>query len=203
MTAAQDTMRAAAEHRVFGQVFTAGRLPEQLEREAAARFGELWELHPAQFYEMKQPFTGTSVPVPRWQQAYGRDYRYSGNVNRALPIPELLQPFLAWARAAIDARLNGLLVNWYDAALAHRIGAHRDSIAGLVEGAPIVTVSIGAGRAFRLWPAKGKGFVDFEAVHGSVFVLPWETNRTVKHGVPHRAGDSGRRISVTARAFQD
>ena len=193
--------RPLAERTVFGEfAFLTAHLPDALARDAEARFEELWALHPAEFYQMRQPGTGATIPVPRWQQAYGRDYRYSGNVNRAMPVPSILAPFLAWTQAAIDPRLNGYLLNWYDAGLAHRIGAHRDSITGLVEGAPIVTISLGAARVFRLW-AKDKGHVDFEAAHGSVFVLPWETNRSVKHGVPRRASDTGRRISITLRAF--
>jgi alkylated DNA repair dioxygenase AlkB len=190
------------EHRLFGRYpFHTTRLPQPLAREAETRFEALWALHPAEFYEMRQPGTGATIPVPRWQQAYGHDYRYSGNVNRALPVPAILEPYLSWAQAAIDARLNGYLLNWYDAALSHRIGAHRDSTAGLVEGSPIVTISLGAARVFRLWSAQDKGHVDFEAAHGSVFMLPWETNKGVKHGVPHRASDTGRRISITLRAF--
>ena len=190
------------EHDVFGYPFVTCRLPVELVRQGRERFEELWNLHPAEFYEMRQPGTGKTIPVPRWQQAYGRDYRYSGNVNRALPVPPILAPYLGWVRGAFDARLNGLLLNWYDAALEHRIGPHRDSTIGLVEGTPIVTISLGARRSFRLRPAKGKGFVDFDATHGTVFVLPWETNRQVKHSVPHRAADAGRRISITARAFE-
>jgi hypothetical protein len=110
------------EHRVFGQfLFLTTRLPEPLAQEADARFEELWTLHPAEFYEMRQPGTGATIPVPRWQQAYGRDYRYSGNVNRALPTPAIVEPFLAWAQSTLDARLNGFRLNWYDAGLAHRI----------------------------------------------------------------------------------
>jgi alkylated DNA repair dioxygenase AlkB len=192
------------EHRVFGDfAFLTAHLPDALARDAEARFEELWALHPAEFYEMRQPGTGATIPVPRWQQAYGRDYRYSGNVNRALPVPPILAPYRTWAQADIDARLNGYLLNWYDAGLSHRIGAHRDSTAGLVEGAPIVTISLGAPRIFRLWSARDKAHIDFEAAHGSVFVLPWETNKGVKHGVPHRASDTGRRISITLRAFSD
>jgi alkylated DNA repair dioxygenase AlkB len=189
-------------HDVFGCAFLTCRLPVELDREARARFEELWALHPTEFYEMRQPGTAKTIPVPRWQQAYGQDYRYSGNVNRALPIPPILEPYLAWVRGAFDARLNGLLLNWYDADLEHRIGPHRDSTMGLVDGTPIVTISLGATRVFWLSPAKGKGFVDFEAAHGAVFVLPSETNRHVKHAVPHRARDVGRRISITARAFE-
>jgi alkylated DNA repair dioxygenase AlkB len=203
MTAMAFGRQDIVEHRVFEWAFFVSGLREKLARESLERFGELWELHPAEFYEMKQPFTGKSIPVPRWQQAYGRDYRYSGNVNRALPISPLLGPYLAWAREQFDERLNGLLLNWYDAEREHRIGPHRDSTVGLVQGAPIVTISLGASRMFRLWPTKGKGFVDFDAAHGTVFVLPWETNLSVKHGVPHRARDEGRRISITARAFEN
>jgi alkylated DNA repair dioxygenase AlkB len=120
-------------------------------------------------------------------------------------VPAILEPYLAWARATLNARLNGLLLNWYDARLAHRIGAHRDSTAGLVEGSAIVTISLGAARVFRLWPAQkppaDRGHVDFAATHAAVFVLPWDTNKAVKHGVPHRASDTGRRISITLRAF--
>jgi alkylated DNA repair dioxygenase AlkB len=189
------------EHTVFGQSFLVGRLPAGMARDACVHFPDLWNLHPAEIFATRQPFTGKRVPVPRWQQAYGRDYRYSGTTNRALPVPVLLEPFLAWVQSAFEPRLNGLLVNWYDADLMHRIGPHRDSIADRVEGTPIVTISLGAYRVFRLRPTTGKGWQDFEATHGTVFVVPWQTNHHLKHEVPHRASDTGRRISITARAF--
>ncbi len=191
------------EHRIAGRLsLFAARLPVELGRAGEARFAELWALHPERFHTITQPFTGRTIPLPRWQQAYGRDYRYTGSVNRALPVPAPLGPYLDWARRRLDARLNGLLLNWYEADLRHYIGPHRDSIAGLVEGAPIVTISLGATRLFRLRP-KGGASVDLPATHGSVFILPWETNLGAKHAVPHRADDTGRRISITLRAFVD
>jgi alkylated DNA repair dioxygenase AlkB len=141
------------------------------------------------------------VPIPRWQQAYGRDYHFSGTVNQALPVPEILAPFLVWVGEAIDAQLNGLLLNWYAAEKGHYIGAHRDSRQGLVPGSPIVTISLGDTRTFRLRVPKEKGFIDFEASHGAVFVMPWQTNLSVKHEVPRTSSATGRRISITARAF--
>jgi alkylated DNA repair dioxygenase AlkB len=202
MTTVLSTITCAVQHVVFDRyAFLTSCLPVALDCNAHRVFEELWALHPAEFYEMRQPGTSKMIPVPRLQQAYGHDYRYSGNVNRALPIAPILAPFLTWAQATFDGRLNGLLLNWYDAELAHRIGPHRDSTSGLVEGSHIVTISLGATRVFRLSPGKGKGFVDFEAEHGTVFVLPWETNLHVKHSVPHRACDIGRRISITLRAF--
>jgi alkylated DNA repair dioxygenase AlkB len=183
--------------------FCVGQIPPEL-RLDAARFDELWAIHPPDFHEIKMH--GKLVKTPRWQQAYGADYHYTGTTNRALPVPALLEPVHAWARAQIDERLNGLLLNWYDAEHAQYIGKHRDSIANMVTGAPIVTMSFGAERVFRLRPWRKDvpaEIRDFAATDGSVFVMPWETNRSWTHEVPHNARSEGRRISITLRAFVD
>jgi alkylated DNA repair dioxygenase AlkB len=178
--------------------FYSGHLPDGL-RCDAERFELLWRLHPEEFHEIQM--VGRPVKTPRWQQAYGRDYHYTRQTNRAMPVDPLLAPLLDWVRAAIDPRLNGLLVNWYDGEQGHYIGPHRDSPTDLVVGAPIVTISFGEERTFRLRPYKAKGHQDFPASDGVVFVLPYETNRAWTHEVPSRQGERGRRISVTARAF--
>ena len=189
-------------HAIFGHDFLATRLPAELERFALLHLEELWEAHPAEFHNIRQPFTGKLIPLPRWQQAYGRDYAYTGNVNVALPVTPVLEPFLCWAREELDGRLNGLLLNWYDAGQGHYIGAHRDSTAGLVAGTPIVTISLGATRTFRLRSRADKAVVDFRADHGTVFIIPWATNLKLTHEVPYRKNATGRRISITARAFE-
>ncbi|MBX3155711.1 MAG: alpha-ketoglutarate-dependent dioxygenase AlkB [Deltaproteobacteria bacterium] len=181
-----------------GFAFYTGRLPPELVP-SRAQFDELWALHPDDFHEIKMH--GRLVKTPRWQQAYGEDYAYTGRVNRALSIPPLLAPLHAWCRETLDARLNGLLLNWYDAADGHYIGKHRDSTRDMVEGAPIITVSFGAARTFRLRPWRGAGFVDVATFDGAVFAMPYDTNKAFTHEVPHHAAVSGRRISVTLRAF--
>lgn len=175
-----------------------GRLPAALVPDAAG-LDELWALHPAQYHEIM--LHGRLVATPRWQQAHGADYHYTGRVNRAEPLTPAMMPFLAWAREAVDPRLNGLLFNWYDARHAHYIGKHRDSTRAMIEGAPIVTISLGATRLFRLRPWRGAGMIDLEVDHGAVIVLPYATNLRWTHEVPHRAADRGRRISITVRAF--
>lgn len=104
----------------------------------------------------------------------------------------------------LDQRLNGLLLNWYQGP-DHHIGPHRDNTTDLVEGSPIVTISFGEQRTFRLEPV-GRGdssAVDFVTGEGTVLVLPWDTNQAWKHSVPSDPKRyRGRRISVTARAFQ-
>lgn len=179
-------------------LFYAGELPAELGLDAAG-FEALWALHPPEFHEIK--IHGRRVKTPRWQQAYGADYSYAGSLNRALPVPPALRPFHAWAREHIDDRLNGPLLNWYDGARGHYIGKHRDSIANMTIGAPIVTMSFGEGRTFRLRRWRGTDLRDFTATDGRIFVMPFDTNRTWTHEVPRRAHQRGRRISLTFRAF--
>ncbi len=68
----------------------------------------------------------------------------------------------------------------------------------------IVTVSLGEERTFRLrpWPhCSGAEPADFRTGHGSVFILPWDTNRTFTHEVTASTPLTGRLISITVRAF--
>ncbi len=181
-----------------GHRFFVGRLPAELLPDEA-QFEALWDLHPGDYDVIHMH--GQPVKLPRWQQAYGKDYHFSGRTSEAHPIPTVLDPFLRWSRERIDDRLNGLLLNWYDGALGHYIGPHNDETMNLVPGAPIVTVSCGEERIFRLThPEKAKR--DFLAEVGTVFVMPYNTNLAWKHSVPRRARYRGRRISITLRAFE-
>ena len=112
-----------------------------------------------------------------------------------------IKPLLDWARTSIEPRLNGILINWYDGAKGHYIGPHRDSPEGLIDGAPIVTISLGEERIFRLRPHGGKDKIDIPVVHGTVIVIPYKTNRRWTHEVPKSTKHAGKRISVTLRTF--
>jgi len=178
-------------------VFT-GRLPVELVLDAE-QFRTLWDMHPEEYPLAR--FESGVFQVPRWHQAYGRDYEFSGFVSEALPIPRILGPLVDWTRRTVDQRINGVLVNWYDGALAHRISQHKDSPIGRIPGCPIVTVSFGAQRGFQMIVRKKP--VTFEVGNGDVIVVPDATNRRFAHAVPHRAHDLGRRISVTLRGFEE
>lgn len=118
-----------------------------------------------------------------------------------------MQAYLPWLREVVDPRLNGLLVNWYDGAKGHCIGPHRDQAKDLVQGSPIVTVSLGQARQFRLTGRMHRDGIDMLMKHtlvvenGSVVVLSWQVNAVWKHGVPHLQRYQGRPVSITARAF--
>ncbi|MCB9741130.1 MAG: alpha-ketoglutarate-dependent dioxygenase AlkB [Alphaproteobacteria bacterium] len=176
-----------------------GTLPAAL-RPGPEAFEALWDLHPDEHHEVVM--AGRPVNVPRWQQAYGRDYRFTGRVSRALPVPPELEPLLAWGRT-IEPQVNSLLLNWYDGRLGHYIGRHRDKTAPMVPGTPIITVSLGEARVFRMRPWRQPGMVDVPIPDGAVVLIPWATNLAFTHEVPKSAKAQGRRISVTLRAFRD
>lgn len=178
--------------------FYEGRLPTQLQPDADG-FASLWELHPDEYHEILMH--GRLVNTPRWQQAYGADYHYTGNTNPALPVPSILDAFRDWAQRTIHSGLNGILLNWYDGQLGHYIGPHHDSTTNMVRGAPIVTISLGEERTFRLSRAEPRETRDFVARNGTVFIMPYDTNLAWKHSVPKFARYKGRRISITFRAF--
>jgi alkylated DNA repair dioxygenase AlkB len=182
-----------------GRTFIAGRLPERLLLDER-QFEQLWSMHPKKrhvIHMVKGP-----VATPRWQQAYGADYHYTGSVNRAEPVPDSLQPYLSWGCENVHPQLNGILANWYDGSLGHYIGKHRDSTINMIPAAPIVTISFGEERVFRLRPWKGRGYRDFLTQPGGVFVMPFETNLHWTHEVPKSAKHCGQRISITLRAFE-
>lgn len=160
---------------------------------------QLWAIKPTEFSTLK--IFNREVQTPRWQRAYDRDYLFSSNVEKAEPHPEIIQPHWQWVRENISADLNGMLVNWYDGALGHYMGKHRDTEAELVPDSVVVTISLGETRTFRLRPYKGKGFIDFPAANGAVFVLPWSTNLAWTHEIPKELKCRGRRVSLTYRHF--
>ena len=175
------------------------RLPAELLRNQAD-FDKLWRLHPQ---DPPRIFIhGRHVALPRWQQAYGRNYLFSGQTSVARPVPALLKPYLNWAQSNLDLRINGLLLNWYDGRLGHYIGAHRDSTSGLADTSSIFMISLGGSRLLRLRPVKQTGFLDLEIIHGDVIIMPLSTNKHFKHEVPAFKHQRNKRISITMRCFE-
>ena len=163
-------------------------------------FNRLWALHPLDFPSIF--LHGRNVSLPRWQQAYGRSYLFSGQYSKAKPMPEILLPYLNWAREKVDQRLNGLLLNWYDGQVGHYIGAHRDSTRGLVADGLITMISLGGSRIMRFRPVNQSGYIDLEIDNGDVIILPMSTNSNYKHEVPRFKRHQDKRISITLRCFQ-
>lgn len=82
-----------------GSLFYVGKLPDQLSWDSET-FAEVWRRHPLDKHLIM--IHGREVETPRYQQAFGAAYSYTGRTNQALPVPEAFVPLLIWAREIID-----------------------------------------------------------------------------------------------------
>lgn len=164
-------------------------LPEPLVLDPCA-FRRLWDSHPPRMHD--EIAVSPSVCAASWCEAYRDDDR-DGVTD---PAPIVLEHVVAWCKARIDARLDGVLVNWFSAEFAQGLAAGRYSAKATI-GAPVVIVSLGAERVLRLRaPAPGACVHDIRLTNGRVVVMPPEIAERWIHEVPHRPRDHGHRISV-------
>lgn len=162
-------------------------------------FGALWDLHPPERGSLR--LFGKEVATPRWAQAYGRPYRFSGKIHPALPLPPALRPFMDYATALVPGT-NSLLVNWY-ADGSDNIAYHSDDEKELVPHASIVSISLGGTRRFLLRGNESpKTTTTLLLEHGSVLVMGGTLQDTHKHSVPKTKQEVGRRVNLTFRTFK-
>lgn len=173
-------------------------------------FEEIWRLHPAE-HDTIMMF-GRAVPTPRFQQAYGESYRFSGNTFIALPVPEPLRACVETLQAVVaDAAsgrsyLRGALVNWY-ADGEHYIGPHSDGEASLLRHSPVLSLSLGAARRFVFTAKKDRPEGSVERLElllqdGDLVVMGGTTQQTHKHALPKMKRCLKKRVSVTMRCFK-
>lgn len=168
-------------------------------------FNELWNLHPNEYNKVQ--IMGRIVDTPRWQQSYMRPYAYSGLVHNALPLPQQFQPFLDWANQLEGLpTFNQALINWYQNG-HHYIGPHSDDTRQLVTDSPILSISLGQSRTFRIRDKTTKSIVrDIEMTHGSYIVMCGKMQEKYTHEVTKVLGKKGenlgKRINVTFRVFK-
>jgi len=178
-----------------------GILPQSIQYD----FEELWNLHPENYNQVK--IMGKIVDTPRWQQTYGRDYNYTGMQHEALPMPAQITPFLEYASKIYpDFEFNQILINWYENGL-HYIGAHSDNTKPLVEDSPIISISLGQERIFRIKEKETKTTIkDIVLKDKMCLTMGGAFQRYYTHEVPKVNGKKGeqlgRRINITFRCFK-
>jgi alkylated DNA repair dioxygenase AlkB len=203
-TAPSDGLDGMTRRLVRGEAWLdACRLPEEL---LSVPFMNLWRLHPP---EKGRVFVHGEKETPRWQQSYGADYWFSGLMHKAAPVPALLQPFVNWTNALGYGAFQQVLVNWYQDG-HHYIGAHSDDERQLVPQSPIVTISLGQTRKFRLRPKRRvddeDAFTDLLVHNGDVLVMGGTFQKDLTHEIVKVSGKKGAalgaRISITLRQFR-
>lgn len=178
-----------------------GVLPKELEYD----FNTLWILHPEEFGLVKM--AGKYVKTPRWQQSYLKPYWFSGMMHEALELPKAFQPFMNWANTLYQEwTFNQVLINWYLDG-KHYIGPHSDAEHQIVKGSPIVSISLGQERVFRV-RAKGDGgiILDLDMPNNTYVSMCGKMQERFLHEVPKVDGAKGakmdRRINITFRVFK-
>lgn len=200
------------------------RLPET-RRLPDGGFQKLWDSRPGERGVVKM--RGKETPVKRWMCSYGPGYRFSGVDHPGTPFRGVVKEYLDWVRetpyeSETPGTYNECFVNWYGDGKDY-IGAHADDVTLMVEHTPVVCISFGAERKFRVrrrppptagptWPIA----LDFPIDDGLVYVMGGRMQERVKIGksiLPRYKHESppiggrkgaavGKRISLTFRKFR-
>jgi alkylated DNA repair dioxygenase AlkB len=153
-------------------------------------------------------------PAPRTQKLFGEvDYNYSTLKLKADPdIDPLVQRCIDFARGKYpEYEFNGALVNLYEDG-KDSVGWHSDNEDSMVPGCPIVSISFGWTRLFKVrtvpkyWGNEKKNW-DFLLENGDIIVMQGKDfQRILQHAVPKvlrkiKQGEDTRRINITVRPF--
>ena len=162
-----------------------------------------WERHRASF----------GHAVPRDEAYYGdpgTHYTYSRREYNPLPwMPELLSlkvhveettPVAAYTNSGLPKLgYNALLCNLYRDG-NDSVGLHADAEPEM--GPVIASISLGAGRLFRLKRENGSIAFSDRLPHGSLLVMAGDTQKLFKHEVPKERGVTQPRINLTFRRIE-
>lgn len=170
------------------------------------KFEELWSLHPT--IQNKVMIRGHLKTMPRFQQSYIKDYWFSGMNSLSKSLPKPFKPYLDYFNDLEEygGKFNQVLLNWYQNGHNY-IGSHRDDESQLRNDSPIVTLSLGAVRKFRVRKKWNKEVVkDIDMTPGLFLVMGGKFQKEFKHEVVKISGKkgerTGRRISITLRQFR-
>jgi alkylated DNA repair dioxygenase AlkB len=153
---------------------------------------------------------GHEVAIPRFQQAYGLSYQFSGAVSESKPFTEPIEELRKRVVGELrkhpltsqgNLDFNMCLVNWYDTG-EHYISPHSDDEKQFVSGTVIAGLSWGASRQFVLTPKRAEyAKHTFQMNDGDLIVMGGTTQKTHKHGIP-KSRCQDQRVSFTFRVFQ-
>ncbi len=162
-------------------------------------FDDLWNTHPEGYKSIN--IYGKNIRLPRYVKNCLRDYYFSGKLFKADPLPIEFQDIISKLQS-LNTELNGCLINWYEP--QHYIGPHSDAENALIPYSPILTLSLGATRTFRL-RAKKDGLInynkDIQVENEDLLIMCGTTQETHTHEITKTKKNISNRISITMRCF--
>jgi len=177
-------------------------------------FDAAWDCRPDAPSKVK--IYGKIIDTPRLMQTYLRPYTFSGLPHTAkdeIPVP--FHRYMWWAQhhsfplpdgTSKKYNFNQMLVNWYENGNNY-IGAHGDDEKELADGTPIISISFGATRKFRIREKTTKNIVhDIDLDDGTCVIMGGNMQKTHTHEIVKVNGDKGLkigpRINITIREFK-
>lgn len=158
---------------------------------------------------------GIEVPFPRlvaWHGDEGVGYNYSGIIHPPAVWTEPLAAVRADVCNMLGYDFNGVLLNLYRDG-ADSIGRHGDREDDLIEGSPIVGISLGVTRQIRFRENKGHQrsevnrrpyheTIDLDLEDGSMLLMFGDCQRTWTHEIKKDHTVKGERLSLTFRCVR-
>ena len=148
---------------------------------------------------------GRQHPTPRlccWVADPGCSYRYSGHQSPIHPWTPNLSALRELLHEQLGVRFNSLLLNRYRNG-ADRMGWHADDEPELGREPLIVSVSLGASRAFQLRRRDDPSVRrELHLHHGDVVVMHGLTQALWLHQVPKTSRYVGPRVNLTFRTIR-
>ena len=130
------------------------------------QFQVLWNQHPEKRPEIK--VFGKYHKIPRWQQVYGKNYKFSGILFEAQSIPSFFQNYLDYFSKLYKCSFNMVLVNWYENGKDY-ISMHSDDEKEIEPDTPVITISFGVKRKFVVKSKDGDFRKEFFLKNNDVF----------------------------------
>lgn len=148
---------------------------------------------------------GNTYEVKRKSFAYGEEglvYRYAGLERIAAPFTLELDAIRRRIERSSESKYNFVLCNMYPDGSAG-LGWHADDEAGLVRGATIASISLGAERDFDIRIGKsGSRCTRVRLAHGSLLLMGGTMQQHCQHSVPKSSACTEPRINLTFRLMR-
>lgn len=129
------------------------------------------------------------LDVPRLTASYALD---------APDLPAPLGEAAALAMREFATTFNSVGLNLYRDQ-HDSVAPHNDRLGDLVEGCPIVLLSLGATRRMRIQGKASRDRLELDLEPGSLLLMDYETQKHYDHGIPKQRAAVGPRISLAFR----